>query len=209
MTLPPLGQRRRTLPSLTVDASTGSSMQYARAHLGARWAVSDPNGDALTYKVEIRGVNEREWKLLRDDLKDKFLSWETDTWPDGDYVLRVTANDAPDNPPASALTATLESEQFTIDNTPPVITGLAGTRNGTTVNVKWTARDARSNLRKAEYSLNGKDWITAEPVTRLSDAPQLDYVVPVTVASNNGEATVAVRVTDEFDNASVEKLVVR
>ena len=209
LTLPSLGQRRRTLPTLTLDASSSTTMQYARGHLGARWAVSDPNGDDMTYRVEIRGLNEKEWKLLRDKVKEKHVSWETDSWPDGDYVLRITASDAADNPPASALTATLESEQFTIDNTPPVITGLTGTRNGTTVNVKWTARDARSNVSKAEYSLNGTDWIVAEPVTRLSDAPQLDYTLPVTVASGNGEATIAVRVSDEFDNASVEKLVVR
>ena len=49
-------------------------MQYAKGFAGVRWAVTDPNGDQLTYKTEIRGVQEQEWKLLKDNLKDKFLS---------------------------------------------------------------------------------------------------------------------------------------
>ncbi|HYO83908.1 MAG TPA: hypothetical protein VES20_21065, partial [Bryobacteraceae bacterium] len=126
----------------------------------------------------------------------------------GDYVLRVTASDVPDNPPASALTASLESEQFTVDNTPPQISALTGSRSGATLNVKWSARDGRSVIKKAEYSLNGEEWVVADPLTRLSDAPELDYTLAVT-APAGGEATVAVRVTDEFDNTSIEKLVVR
>ncbi|HYO81255.1 MAG TPA: hypothetical protein VES20_07640, partial [Bryobacteraceae bacterium] len=89
VTLPPLGQRRRTLPALALDPSATQTMQYARGYLGARWAVTDPNNDTMTYRVEIRGLAEREWKLLRDKLREKYLSFESNTWPDGDYVLRV------------------------------------------------------------------------------------------------------------------------
>jgi hypothetical protein len=183
-------------------------MQAARGHIGARWSVNDPNGDEMIYKVEIRGAGEREWKLLRDKIKEKYLSWESNAWPDGDYQIRVTASDDPDNPPASALTAQLESELFAIDNTAPEISALTGTRSGNSLVLKWTARDERSVISKAEYSLNGKDWILAEPATRLSDAPQLDYSVSAPVADGS-EIAAAVRVTDEFDNTSVEKVVVR
>ena len=42
----------------------------------------------------IRGVHEKEWKLLRDKLKEKYLSWESNTFPDGEYIIRVTASDS-------------------------------------------------------------------------------------------------------------------
>ena len=62
-------------------SSSSQSMQYAK---GIRWEFagrsSDPNGDRLIYKVEIRGVQEREWKLLRDKLKEKFLSWDSNSF---------------------------------------------------------------------------------------------------------------------------------
>lgn len=207
ISLPPIGQRRRSLPSLSIDTSAGQSLQYAKGYNGARWSASDPNTDTLTYKVEIRGANEREWKLLRDKVREKYLSWESTSYPDGEYVLRVTASDAPDNPPDQALTTQLESERFTVDNTPPRISGLTGTRSSDKLTIAWRARDERSTIRRAEYSLNGGEWVVAQPSTRLSDAPELDYSVTLPVAA--GETTVAVRVTDEYDNQTVDKVVAR
>jgi hypothetical protein len=208
LSLPPLGQRRRTVPTLTLNTgSSSTSMQYAKGHAGARWAASDPNTDEMIYKVEIRGVNEREWKLLKDKVKEKQLTWESTAYPDGEYLLRITASDSPDNPPDQALAAQLESERFTIDNTAPQITGLTGTRTGNRITVSWQARDARSIIQKAEYSVNGSDWIVAQPASRLSDSPQLNYSVEVKDAGP--ETTIAVRVTDEYDNAGVEKTIVR
>ena len=71
------------------------------------------------YTVEIRGTGETEWKLLKDKLAEKYLSWDSTAFPDGEYRLRVTASDAPGNPPAEALSTQMESSPFWIDNTPP------------------------------------------------------------------------------------------
>ena len=120
--------RRTDLPSRSKGISSSQSMNYAKGSIGVRWAASDPNDDDLLYTVQIRGVQEKEWKLLRDKLKEKYLSWESNTFPDGEYILRVTASDSPDNPPDQALTASIESERFIIDNTAPRITGLAGSK---------------------------------------------------------------------------------
>jgi hypothetical protein len=182
-------------------------MQYARGFTGARWLVTDPNDDQMVFKVEIRGLNEREWKLLKDEVVDRYISWDSTAYPDGEYVVRVTASDAPDNPPDKALTSEIVSDRFTIDNTPPQVTNLVGSRSGNTVTVKWQARDERSIIQKAEYSVDGGDWMVVEPATRLSDAPQLDYTL--TAKASGTETTIAVRVTDEFENQSVDKVVIR
>ncbi len=65
-----------------------------------RWSASDENGDRLVFKVEIRGVKESSWQLLKDDVKEKYFSWDTAAFPDGEYVIRVTASDSPVNPQA-------------------------------------------------------------------------------------------------------------
>ncbi len=44
-----------------------------------------------------------EWLLLKDNLEQKFYSWDTTTMPDGGYYLKIVASDAPSNPPAAAL----------------------------------------------------------------------------------------------------------
>ena len=210
LSLPPLGHRGgSTGPSLSLEPSTTSTptMQWAKGYLGARWVAGDPNGDSLVYTVEIRGVKETEWKMLKDKVNEKYFSWDSSAFPDGEYRLRVTASDSPSNPPAEALTARLVSEPFLIDNTPPHISGLTATRNGSKIQVRWHAADALNNVAKAEYSLDGCEWTVAAPVTQLSDSPDLDY--ELTLDASPGEHTIAVRVADDYDNQATEKAVVR
>ena len=210
LSLPPLGRHLApAASSFSLESSPTSTpaMQAAKGAIGARWLAWDPNGDALIYKVEIRGVKETEWKPLKDKIADKYFSWDSTALPDGEYRLRVTASDAPGNPPSEALTASLESDRFLIDNTPPGIANLTGTRAGGGLEVRWHAADALNNVTQAEYSLDGGDWTIAPPVTKLSDSLELDYVL--TLTAGPGEHTVAVRVTDDYDNQSVEKVVVR
>ena len=209
ITLPPLGQPRRKPSSVPLDSLGPSlAMLYAKGQVGARWAATDSNGDDLIYKVEIKGVAESDWKLLRDKVKERYLSWDSTAFPDGDYQIRVTASDSPDNPPSEALTAQLVSERFLIDNTPPVISNLAASRNGPKLMVRWTAVDKRSIISEAEYSLNGGEWLPVEPTTRLSDALELQYELTLD-GVQPGENTIAVRVRDDFDNEAVDKVVVK
>jgi sugar lactone lactonase YvrE len=207
ITLQPLTGRKRSSKPPTIASSTAVAMQYAKGDIGARWAATDENGDTLRYKAEIRGVKETEWKLLKEDLDYKHLSWDSTAFPDGSYVLRVIASDAPDNPPAQALTARLVSDPFLIDNTPPVISGLSASVTGGKLDVRWRAKDTYSVIQKAEYSVNGGDWERVEPTTKVSDSPELTY--SLVLEKGSGERTIAVRVTDEYDNQSVESVVVR
>jgi sugar lactone lactonase YvrE len=208
LTLPPMGRQAQSLSSFSLDTATSTpALQFAKGYIGARWLASDPNGDSLSYTVEIKGEGETEWKMLKEKVNEKYFSWDSTAFPDGLYRLRILASDAPGNPPAEALTATLESEPFTIDNTPPRITGLAATRVNGKLQVRWHAADALNDLAKAEYSLDGGDWVVAAPVTQLSDSPDLDYAVNIDAPA--GEHTIAVRVTDDADNTATEKVVVR
>jgi len=209
LNLPPLGKRAPDAPAPGADASAAvtPALQWTKGWIGARWAASDPNGDSMTYTVEIRGEKETEWKPLKDKLTEKHYSWDATAFPDGEYRIRVTASDEPSNPPADALTGQLVSEIFTIDNTPPRITGLIAARNGGKLEVRWHAADALSTVAKAEYSLDGGDWTLAAPVTKLSDSQELDYLLSLDTAP--GEHTVAIRVEDDCANQATDKVVVR
>jgi sugar lactone lactonase YvrE len=206
LTLPPLGRRAASSTPPGADNGSFPSMQYAKGFLGVRWAAGDENGDTLSYTVEIRGIKETVWKLLKGNVREKYLSWDSTAFPDGRYAIRVTASDAPSNPPGQALQSDLESEPFLIDNTPPAITGLSVARSGAGLSLNWHASDALSVIGKAEYSLDGGDWLVAEPTTRLSDSLELDYRILLDRVSA-GEHTVAVRVTDAYDNQAVAKAV--
>lgn len=209
--LPPLvAPSNRTESTATAAAETPSTitpaMQFAKGSIGARWMAADPNGDSLDYKIEIRGVKEKEWKLLKDKIPEKYYSWDSTAFPDGEYRIRVTASDSPSNPPADALTGSLESDPFLIDNTPPKITGLSAQRNGGQLRVRWHAADALNHIQKAEYSLDGGDWLLVPPTSGLSDSLELDY--ELSLDAGPGEHTIAVRAEDSDANQSTEKAVV-
>jgi outer membrane protein assembly factor BamB len=185
-----------------------AQMNYEKGWVGARWRVLDPNGDSLTSTVEIRGVEEKDWKPLKKELKDTRASWDATAFADGRYHVRVTVSDEADNFPGQGLSASGESDEFTIDNTPPEVSNLTARVEGEKLVIRFHAADALSALQSAEYSVNGAEWVEAMPTTRMTDSPAHDYVVELPKPAT-GEITVAVKVVDERDNVVVKKVVVR
>jgi len=208
LTLPPIGKPASGSGSaLSLDSAT-PAMQYAKGFTGARWAASDDNGDSLIFTVEIRAVQETTWKLLKDKLREKYWSWDSTVFPDGEYRIRVTASDLPSNPPAEALSTSMVSDPFLIDNTPPRFASLAASQSGGKLRATWSVVDALSDIKKSEYSLDGGDWTLVAPLTGLSDSHELSYDLTLDHIAP-GEHTLAVRAEDDYDNQAVEKVVIR
>ena len=190
-------QKRKRRARFTEGAAGNATLQYSKGYLTMRWAASDPNGDPLVFKVEIRSKDGSTWQLLKDKLQDHFYSFDTDAFPDGDYVLRVTASDVPDNTPQTALTSYMDSDAFTIDNTPPEIVDVS--ENGGSV--KFTAKDALSWVAKAEYSVNGGEWTLLDPIGKVTDSQVLQFQV----AAKPGELLAVaylMRTTTSLSNSS-------
>jgi hypothetical protein len=208
LTLGPMSSRSVNASPGSTSSDPGSvTLTSAKGIQAARWKAADANGDAIQYTVEIRGKGETAWKLLKKELTVRQYSWDSTAFPDGEYLLRITASDAAVNAPGKGLTDSLESEPFQIDNTPPVIRGLTATSSGNRIAIAFSAADTGTILTKAEYSINASEWVFLEPSTKLTDSREHTY--NVTVDRPAGELTVAVRVTDENENHSVEKTVVK
>ena len=180
------------------------------------WNAHDDNDDDLRFAVYFRGEDEHDWKLLKDNLDQKFYSWDTTTMPDGAYYLKIVASDAPSNPPANALKTERESERFEVDNTSPAIEHLeavvATTRNGTlapmrSIVVKFSATDPTSSIEKAQYSVDGADWVMLAPAAGISDYKTESYEFTVQGLAA-GEHTIAVRAYDKFENVGAGKTVI-
>jgi len=209
LTLPALGTHRQSTSAPVVEASsTAQTLTYSKGTIGARWAASDENGDPLIYRVEIRGLHDPKWLLLKDKVREKYIDIDATAFPDGEYQVRVTASDEPGNTEGNALTASLVSDPFLIDNTPPTIYRQSADISALGIHVKWHAKDEKSNISKAEYSVNGGEWKAAVPVGGLSDSPEEDYDFTIPGTFGDG-AMVSVRVTDDFDNSTVRSMLCR
>jgi WD40 repeat protein len=173
------------------------------------WTAHDDNEDELQFAVYYRGENEKQWKLLKDKLDQKYYSFDTAMLPDGAYYLKIVASDSPSNPPAAALSAERESERFEVDNTAPVVedlhVGPPSGKVGAGHPVSFTARDASSAIDHAQYSLDGADWVPVSPTNSISDAPVEHYDFGISVPAP-GEHTLAVRVFDSFENVGSAKV---
>jgi hypothetical protein len=184
------------------------------------WSAHDENDDDLRFSVYFRGENETDWKLWKDKLEQKFYSWDSTAMPDGAYYLKIVATDAPSNPPGQALRTERESERFVVDNTPPMIEGLGaddwnrcqGGGCETSAIVKFTARDATSSIERAQYSVDGGDWIIVTPKNGISDAPEEHYQFSISLpagAPHGSEHTIAVRAYDHFENVGSAKTTIK
>jgi len=169
------------------------------------WSAHDDNDDDLRYAVYFRGESEHDWKLLKDNLDQKFYSWDTTTMPDGAYYLKIVASDAPSNPPAAALKTERESERFEVDNTPPIIEHIsANPIDLETFEFRFMASDQTSSIEKAQYTVDGGDWILVAPDAGISDAKIETYYFTVSGLSR-GEHTIAVHAYDKFENVGAAK----
>lgn len=212
------------VPGLTFGGDANAApltAQKDKTAITARWLAHDDNGDDLMFAVWYRGTAETNWRLLKDKISDRFYSFDSALLPDGPYVLKVVASDAPVHTDADAITAEKASAEFVVDTTPPVPGTLvaemvAGSANvGQKIHVRFEARDAVSPIAHAEYSVDAGPWQYVEPVGKVSDslAERYDFAAAIpnvtSPVTDTKEHVVAVRVFDRFENAVTAKAVVR
>jgi sugar lactone lactonase YvrE len=195
------------------------SAQHDRDSLGVKWTAHDDNDDQMVYSLYYRGEGESRWLLLKDNLQDKFYSFDASLLPDGAYTFRVVASDAPSHSPGEALTTEKESARVEVDTSAPRIENLTAMLDGTKMHITFRAVDGFSPIRRAEYSIDAGDWQYVEPVGQITDSKTEDYDfranVPAVSASaaaagaNLTDHVVVVRVYDRFENMAAAKTVIR
>ena len=213
--------------SYSQDPATGPLAAVRdRSAVTVRWSAHDDNGDELIFDVYVRGDGEKNWRLLRSRVTERFYSFDSIRLPDGGYRMRVVASDAPARALGGALTGDRESDRFIIDTTPPVVTALQGSVQSGVLHATFAATDATSPIARAEYSLDASRWQFLEPVGKLSDSLTEHYDLTIPLAAlaarpsqdeppanpapptDSQEHILTVRVYDRYENVTAAKTVV-
>ena len=212
-------RRPRTAPLFTPDANAQPLMaQKDKTAVTVRWAAHDDNGDDLIYSVWYRGAGEKNWRLLKDKIREKFLSFDASLLPDGNYEAKVVASDSPIHTDADALTGERVSERVCGGYDSAGAGGADGGDGAGTpakIHATFSAKDAISPIAHAEYSVDAGPWQYLEPVGRVSDSleERYDFTAAVPDCDCGGtdarEHVLAVRVYDRYENVVAVKAVVR
>ncbi len=185
-------------------ATTYSRKLYQRGIQTFSWKADDPNGDTLVYEVSYRAVGERTFRTLRKGLTEAVLAWDTSTVPNGRYVIRVTASDAPSNPAPLTLTGDKESLPFEVDNTPPTVTVTLTSRSP--LRLRAVAKDDSSLIRRCEYSVDGGRWEEVHPTDGINDSREETYEISLEALAGSGPHIVVVRASDSLGNVSTARV---
>lgn len=195
----------RTLTSLAAIAPAQTQpavgrKTYQKGLRTFQWKGDDEAGDRLRYEVFYRREGDGQWTLLKDDVWDALLTWDTTSVADGTYSLRIVANDGASNPAATALSGETESGPFEVDNSAPTVDVERSTVTGDEWRVVLRIRDLASPLDRVEFATDPMHWTVVFPADGLADSRTETYEIVVPPAqSSNG---IRVRASDSLDNVA-------
>jgi len=197
--------QRAAVTQVTVDAPGGDpdSPPSPSQRLKIEWSVTNPDSDALRYRLRFRQEGQERWRpMFEEDVEvtDAHYTWDTSGIPDGWYVVQVEASDESDNPGTLTLRDTRTSEPFLVDDHDPTVeVQLRGGR------LVGTARDAMGPIAKLEFAVDGGDWRLFFPEDQLLDEAEERFDLDLSELST-GNHVLAVRATDAAGNAAVAEV---
>jgi hypothetical protein len=204
------GFENQTTPERKLTNAAMSSQGGSSPSLGRRtyqkglqtlvWRADDENDDDLSYEIRYRREGETVWKVLRDDLREQILVWDTTTVPNGTYFVKIVASDAPSNAADAALAGEMDSVAFDIDNTPPQVNIQSARTDGPRPTVAFEVTDDHSPILKVECSSDGQEWRTVFPADGIADSRTERY--EVVLDRPLGPRGLTIRVTDSMNNVA-------
>jgi hypothetical protein len=195
-----------TAPGLPLTASSTPPLGRRGYQKGLQtliWKAEDDNDDDLTYDVLYRREGETSWKPLKRALTDAIFVWDTTSVPNGTYVVKIVASDAPGNPPGTALAGERESRSFDVDNTPPRIAVTSVRRDAGRTIVAFTVEDEFSAVQRVEYSLDSDRWRPIYPKDGIADSPSEAF--EVAVDGDGADRAIVLRAVDGMNNVATAR----
>ncbi len=162
-----------------------------------KWKVENPDADQTEYVLEVRRDGEALWRPLRQlPLTTTTLEWNTETYPDGYYRLRVTTNDRRANASDRAREHARTSNLFVVDNQRPTINGLQVDFPRATAK----ASDALSAIAEVGFAVDDGPWQIGGTADGLFDSAEETLRMELPRDLGPGLHTLAIRVADEAGN---------
>lgn len=168
------------------------------------WRVDNPDGDALRYRVRFQREGERRFRELLEPHQvwtQTNVDWETNSIPDGFYVVEVEASDELSNPDGLTQKNARRSEPILIDNHAPAIESLSASGRV----VRGVVTDSLGPIRRLEFAVNGGPWTVLFPEDDLFDTAREAFAFRVPDGAGQ-DPIVAVRAQDAAGNLTTREI---
>lgn len=177
---------------------------------GARsiqWQAEDRNGDRMLYSVYLAKAGSDEYSRIGMPSNQDFVTLDGLTLEDGKYVVKIVADDSLDNKAGLSRRGDRTSEIFEIDNTPPSVAFAAEPRAaGAIATLSFRAEEKSSYIKRAEYSVNGGQWIPAFADDGIVDGKSELFTITVPISATERNV-ITVRVFDAVGNLGTARIV--
>ena len=204
----PDGRKVQWSVDLPRKGSTDALPPWAQGLRPISWKASDPNGDAITYRLSVRRQGENAWTPIAVGLTTGAYTWDTSGLPDGHYEVELTASDADANPPGQGLEDHTIAGAIEIDHTPPKFAALETRVEGDVLTVRGRVADAGLFVSRVDVGLDDGEWYPAAPDDGLWDGPSEAFTMKLEGVPP-GAHLVRVRATDAIGNAAFETRSIR
>lgn len=184
------------------DGAGANPQEPANHYLTLQWEASDPNKDKLKYNLYLKKTTGVEWLLIKEDITTPRFTLDTRLYEDGEYRLKVIADDSLANPPDMTETANLVSAPFLVDSTAPELTNFT-LQSGQRRKAVFTVTDKTSLVTGVFYSYDGQLWFPVFPVDMIADSRSENYNFTLKDMDAAKNKYIFIKVTDEFNNSKV------
>lgn len=188
----------------TTDLSIiGDLTQSRDSTVTLSWEAEDDDDDEMIFSIFYKRTNANQWILLSDEIEELEYTFDSRRLLDGHYYFKVIAEDSPYNWDQTERSGFRISESMVIDNTPPIIQNLIVDQEQTPQQINALLIDEISNIRAAEYSMNGGEWLYIPAEDGMFDSRQESIQIPITRNSNElvmGTNYLVIRVMDSYEN---------
>jgi len=166
------------------------------------WEASDENGDVLAYDLFIRKEGENKWRILKENWMDTVFTFDTLSFPDGIYYIKLKATDLPSNPKGTELRAERISRPMVIDNSLPFVKNFQAERKKNELIVTFDVEDATSYIEEVRYLVRPGEWQTVFPVDGICDSKKESFRISIRLLPKS-DNMITVKVKDSHHNIGV------
>jgi len=182
---------------IRVKDNNKNGMLKNKKYLNIKWEANDPNNDLLKYRIFIKKVMDKNWVIFKKDITEKKIKIWTELFEDGQYSVKIVADDSLTNPQKQSKSYTRISQPFVIDSTAPILSDFIIEKK----RINFKVFDKTSIISEVCYSFNGSVWLPLFPKDMINDSRSEEYEFDL--RNQDSQKIIFIKVSDEFRNYKV------